>query len=61
MTWAKLEDDQGNNVHAEEIRNLYFQQRTEVVDDVSWVTGFLDILDPAVDSIKKLLNMDQDP
>ncbi|KAG5237100.1 protein high chlorophyll fluorescent [Salix suchowensis] len=61
MTWAKLEDDQGNNVRAEEIRNLYFQQRTEVVDDVSWVTGFLDILDPAVDSIKKLLNMDQDP
>lgn len=60
MTWAQLEDDQGNSVRAEEIRNLYFQQRTEVVDDVSWVTGFLDILDPAVDSIKKLLNMDQD-
>jgi hypothetical protein len=36
-------------------------QRTEVVDDVPWVAGFLDILDPAVDSIKKLLNMDQDP
>ncbi|CAK7326348.1 unnamed protein product [Dovyalis caffra] len=61
MTWAQLEEDQGNSVRAEEIRNLYFQQRIEVVDDISWVTGFLDILDPAVASIKKLLNMDQDP
>ncbi|GAV70857.1 TPR_2 domain-containing protein [Cephalotus follicularis] len=59
MTWAQLEEDQGNSVRAEEIRNLYFQQRTEVVDDASWVTGFLDIIDPAVNSIKKLLNLDQ--
>ncbi|CAL1397416.1 unnamed protein product [Linum trigynum] len=59
MTWAKLEEDQGNAVRAEEIRNLYFQQRTEVVDDSSWVTGFFDIIDPALDSIKKLLNLDQ--
>lgn len=34
-------------------------QRTEVVDDASWVTGFLDIFDPALDSIKRLLNFDQ--
>ncbi|XWS14197.1 hypothetical protein CRYUN_Cryun36dG0102700 [Craigia yunnanensis] len=60
MTWATLEEDQGNSVHAEEIRNLYFQQRTEVVDDASWVMGFLDVIDPALDSIKRLLNMDQD-
>lgn len=26
MTWAQLEEDQGNSVRAEEIRNLYFQQ-----------------------------------
>lgn len=26
MTWASLEEDQGNPVRAEEIRNLYFQQ-----------------------------------
>ncbi|KAK9288215.1 hypothetical protein L1049_016664 [Liquidambar formosana] len=26
MTWASLEEDQGNSVRAEEIRNLYFQQ-----------------------------------
>ncbi|CAI9779724.1 unnamed protein product [Fraxinus pennsylvanica] len=61
MTWASFEDDQGNSVRAEEIRNLYFQQRTEVVDDASWIMGFLDIIDPAIDSIKKLLNIDQNP
>ncbi|XP_021774299.1 protein high chlorophyll fluorescent 107-like [Chenopodium quinoa] len=61
MTWASLEEDQGNSVRAEEIRNLYFQQRTEVVDDASWVNGFLDIIDPALDSIKRLLNLEQDP
>ncbi|KAI3522664.1 hypothetical protein L1887_00621 [Cichorium endivia] len=60
MTWASLEEDQGNSIRAEEIRNLYFQQRTEVIDDGSWVTGVLDmIVDPAIDSIKKLLNIDQ--
>ncbi|XP_058757724.1 protein high chlorophyll fluorescent 107 [Vicia villosa] len=60
MTWASLEEDQGNPVRAEEIRNLYFQQRTEVVDDASWVMGFLDILDPAIDSLRKLLKMNPD-
>ncbi|RYR30761.1 hypothetical protein Ahy_B01g055533 isoform A [Arachis hypogaea] len=58
MTWASLEEDQGNSVRAEEIRNLYFQQRTEVVDDASWVMGFLDIIDPAVDRLKRLLKLD---
>ncbi|KAK7363483.1 hypothetical protein VNO77_05627 [Canavalia gladiata] len=24
MTWASLEEDQGNSVRAEEVRNLYF-------------------------------------
>ncbi|CAI9118971.1 OLC1v1020618C1 [Oldenlandia corymbosa var. corymbosa] len=61
MTWASLEEDQGNSDRADEIRNLYFQQRTEVVDDASWVMGFLDIIDPAIDSIKRLLNLDQSP
>ncbi|KAJ8767322.1 hypothetical protein K2173_017366 [Erythroxylum novogranatense] len=61
MTWAKLEEDQGNSVRAEEIRNLYFQQRTEIVDDASWVAGFLDIFDPALDSIKRLLNLENGP
>ncbi|KAJ7980390.1 PsbB mRNA maturation factor Mbb1 [Quillaja saponaria] len=59
MTWASLEEDQGNSVRAEEIRDLYFQQRTEVVDDGSWVMGFLDIIDPALDSVKRLLKLDQ--
>ncbi|KAJ0979938.1 hypothetical protein J5N97_015412 [Dioscorea zingiberensis] len=57
MTWASLEEEQGNSVRAEEIRNLYFQQRTEIVDDASWVMGFLDIIDPALDSIKRLLKL----
>ncbi|KAK6160996.1 hypothetical protein DH2020_004377 [Rehmannia glutinosa] len=59
MTWASLEEDQGNSVRAEEIRNLYFQQRTEIVDDASWIMGFMDIIDPAIDSIKRLLNMEK--
>ncbi|XP_008781137.3 protein high chlorophyll fluorescent 107 isoform X3 [Phoenix dactylifera] len=59
MTWASLEEEQGNPVRAEEIRNLYFQQRTEVVDDASWVMGFLDVIDPALNSIKRLLNLYQ--
>ncbi|KAL4025088.1 hypothetical protein IC575_013464 [Cucumis melo] len=61
MTWAALEEDQGNAIRAEEIRNLYFQQRTEVVDDASWVMGFLDVIDPALDIIKRLLKLEQDP
>ncbi|XP_065031355.1 protein high chlorophyll fluorescent 107-like isoform X2 [Musa acuminata AAA Group] len=59
MTWASLEEQQGNPVRAEEIRNLYYQQRTEVVDDASWIMGFVDIIDPALDSVKRLLNLDQ--
>lgn len=35
-------------------------QRTEVVDDASWVMGFLDIIDPAIDSIKRLLKLDKE-
>ncbi|KAI4334971.1 hypothetical protein L6164_013663 [Bauhinia variegata] len=60
VTWASLEEDQGNSVRAEEIRNLYFQQRTEVVDDASWVMGLFDVIDPAIDSLKRLLKLDQD-
>lgn len=59
MTWASLEEDQGNFVRAEEIRDLYFQQRTEVVDDASWVMGFFDIIDPTLDRVKKFLNLDE--
>lgn len=58
-SWAALEEDQGNPVRAEEIRNLYFQQRTEVVDDPSWVMGFLDIIDPALDRMKRIFYMGQ--
>ncbi|MCL7021668.1 hypothetical protein MKW94_018824 [Papaver nudicaule] len=58
MTWAALEEDQGNFRRAEEIRDLYFQQRTEVVDDASWVMGFMDIIDPTLDRIKRFLNFE---
>lgn len=37
------------------------EQRTEVVDDASWVMGFLDVIDPALDSIKRLLKLEEDP
>lgn len=36
------------------------EQRTEVVDDASWVMGFLDILDPAIDSLRRFLKMNPD-
>ncbi|XP_026436943.1 protein high chlorophyll fluorescent 107-like [Papaver somniferum] len=58
MTWGALEEDQGNFIRAEEIRDLYFQQRTEVVDDASWVMGFMDIIDPTLDRIKRFLNLE---
>ncbi|KAJ3699749.1 hypothetical protein LUZ61_003454 [Rhynchospora tenuis] len=61
MTWAQLEEKKGNSIRAEEVRNLYFQQRTEVVDDALWVMGLLDIFDPAMDSIKRILNLEQPP
>ncbi|XP_057993195.1 protein high chlorophyll fluorescent 107-like [Hevea brasiliensis] len=70
ITWmacAQLEEDQRNSVRAEEIRttrlkgqaNIVVSQLTEVVDDASWVMGFLDIIELALGSIKKLLNMDR--
>lgn len=37
------------------------QQRTEIVDDASWVMGILDVIDPALDSIKRFLKLEQDP
>ncbi|CAA6668943.1 unnamed protein product [Spirodela intermedia] len=96
MTWASLEEEQGNPIRAEEIRNLYLQQ---VIINHSldlililtfftyitlvnprgkkerkkrerthrsrgrrfWVMGFSDIIDPAIDSIRRLLNFDQNP
>lgn len=58
MTWASLEEYQGNTFRAAEIRNLYFQQRTEVTDDASWVAEFLDIIDP-IGRIRRLFNLDE--
>lgn len=30
------------------------------MDDASWVMGFLDIIDPAIDTIKRLLKLDKE-
>lgn len=43
-----------------ETKRPVFTQRTEVVDDASWVMGFLDIIDPALDNIKKFLKWGSD-
>lgn len=37
------------------------EQRTEVVDDASWVMGLFDVIDPAIDRIKKLFKLEQAP
>lgn len=58
MSWANLEEKLGNYVLADEIRNLYSQQRP-LDDNESMVAGFLHIIDPAVDSLKKILNLGQ--
>lgn len=46
MTWAALEEDQGNAIRAEEIRNLYFQQvRTSVTSPIfSYTTSTQSVL-----------------
>jgi hypothetical protein len=38
MTWAALEEEQGDPVRAEEIRNLYFQQVSKLVIDAYGAT-----------------------
>lgn len=30
------------------------------MDDASWITGFMDIFDPALDNLKKLLHLDEE-
>jgi len=39
MTWAAMEEEQGNSVRAEEIRNLYFQQVTVIYYKKFFMTG----------------------
>ncbi|XP_057857032.2 protein high chlorophyll fluorescent 107 isoform X2 [Cryptomeria japonica] len=59
MSWATMEENQGNSVRAEEIRNLYFQQRTEVVGDASWDVDLSGFLAPAINRIKGFLTFDK--
>lgn len=41
------------------ISDFNVAQRTDVVDDESWVMGFLDIIDPTIDRLKRIFNLDQ--
>lgn len=58
MSWAALEENLGNSERAEEIRELYFQQRTEVVGDASWDMNLSEFFAPAINHIKGLFNSD---
>ncbi|KAJ7298760.1 hypothetical protein O6H91_19G022300 [Diphasiastrum complanatum] len=55
-SWVALEEQQGNAVRAEELRNIYYQQSTEVVDEAPW-ENLSEMLSPAIDSIKKFLKL----
>lgn len=41
MTWASLEEKQGNSVRAEEIRNLYFQQVSNYISPCDKICNLL--------------------
>lgn len=58
ISWAALEENLGNSERAEEIRNLYFLQRTEVVGDASWDVNLSEFFAPAINRIKGLFNSD---
>lgn len=58
MSWAKLEENVGNLIRAEEIRNQYLQQRTEIVEETSWDMNLTSVLAPAIDRIKEFLKID---
>ncbi|CAM6119782.1 unnamed protein product [Calypogeia fissa] len=51
MSWAAMEEREGRSVRADEIRNQFLQQRTEVVEG-PWDVDLSDLLAPAIDRIK---------
>ncbi|BBN09994.1 hypothetical protein MPTK1_5g00100 [Marchantia polymorpha subsp. ruderalis] len=61
MSWAAMEEREGRSVRADEIRNLFLQQRTEVVDEVPWDVDLSDMLAPAIDKIKGFFRVNQRP
>lgn len=60
-SWAKLEENVGNGIRAEEIRMQYLQQRTEVVDEAPWDVTFSSMLAPAFTRIKEFLRIEVQP
>eukprot|EP00250_Pteridium_aquilinum_P015220 c22455_g1_i1 orf=391-2427(+) len=56
-SWARLEEDTGNGVRAEEIRMQYLQQRTEVVEEAAWDVSFSSMFAPAINRIKEFFKI----
>eukprot|EP00249_Psilotum_nudum_P018836 c26983_g1_i2 orf=157-2283(+) len=61
MSWVNLEEEIGNTIRAEEIRNIYLQQRTVIVDELPLEMKLSSIFAPAMDHIMSLLNMEMQP
>ncbi|KAL2631794.1 hypothetical protein R1flu_016480 [Riccia fluitans] len=59
MSWAAMEEREGRSMRADEIRNLFLQQRTEVVDGPSWDVDLSNVLAPAIDKIRGFFKVDQ--
>lgn len=56
-SWAKLEENIGNSIRAEEIRMQYLQQRIEVVDEAPWDVSFSSMFAPAINRIKEFFKI----
>ncbi|KAL3689769.1 hypothetical protein R1sor_016078 [Riccia sorocarpa] len=61
MSWAAMEEREGRSMRADEIRNLFLQQRTEVVDELSWDVDLSNMIAPAIDKIRGFFGVDQRP
>ncbi|KAG0571251.1 hypothetical protein M758_6G211800 [Ceratodon purpureus] len=59
MSWAAMEERQGNAVRADELRNLCLQQRTEIVDENPWDVNLENMLAPAIDKLRDFLKLEQ--
>ncbi|XP_024375259.1 uncharacterized protein [Physcomitrium patens] len=59
MSWAAMEERQGNAVRADELRSLCLQQRTEVVDENPWDVNLENMLAPAIDKLRDFLKLEQ--
>eukprot|EP00252_Welwitschia_mirabilis_P026318 TRINITY_DN859_c0_g1_i1.p1 TRINITY_DN859_c0_g1~~TRINITY_DN859_c0_g1_i1.p1 ORF type:complete len:581 (+),score=136.63 TRINITY_DN859_c0_g1_i1:129-1871(+) len=58
VLWAELEERQGNVERAEEIRTLYFHQKTEVVRSDLMDMNISELFAPAIGHLRNLLSLD---